>query len=66
MAATLLVFGEWEFGAPWCAPDGGGSGAGPETFKGAVAKRQTRRSAKPLLEGSSPSRTSMSERVVIP
>jgi hypothetical protein len=68
MAATLLVFGG-EFDTPWCAAEGAGPGGGqPGTgrFKGAVAKRQTRRPAKPLLEGSSPSRTSISEGRVIP
>jgi hypothetical protein len=62
MAGSLLVFGG-EFDGAWTADDGA---AGARRDDGAVAKRQTRRSAKPSFEGSSPSRTSISKGVVIP
>lgn len=64
MAGSLLVFGG-EFDGAWSVDDGA-TGAHRDSGDGAVAKRQTRRSAKPLFEGSSPSRTSISKGTVIP
>lgn len=59
MAGSLLVFGG-EFDPAWIEDDAT-SGAHRDGVDGAVAKRQTRRSAKPSIEGSSPSRTSIAK-----